>query len=237
MCGRSQMVRSRAVSEVRVDDDAQSLQLVEVAVDGGQVDVRSLLLDLCGQVFRRVVGLGLEECPQQETPGGSDPPSLPAHDVQDAFDSGSVSRLDGGRTLRLAHATTLCGDPAGTVWVCSATERHAVHELSLCDAILGTTMKHAEGRPVTQVTVRIGHLRQVVPDALRFGWEVLTEPTELRGCELVVEQIPASVECQGCGAVSTLDLPVLMCGTCGSFDVTLLTGEEFLIVAMELAEA
>jgi hydrogenase nickel incorporation protein HypA/HybF len=112
-----------------------------------------------------------------------------------------------------------------------------VHELSLCDAILGTTMKHAEGRPVTQVTVRIGHLRQVVPDALRFSWEILTEPTELQGCELVIEQVPATVECQECHTVTTLDLPILACGTCGSFSVSLRSGEEFLIVAMELAEA
>jgi hydrogenase nickel incorporation protein HypA/HybF len=111
-----------------------------------------------------------------------------------------------------------------------------VHELSLCDAILGTTTKYADGRPVSQVTVRIGHLRQVVPDALRFGWELLTEPTDLKGCELVIEQIPATVECRECRAVTTLDLPILSCGTCGSFEVTLLTGEEFLIVALELAE-
>jgi hydrogenase nickel incorporation protein HypA/HybF len=112
-----------------------------------------------------------------------------------------------------------------------------VHELSLCDAILGTAMKHAEGRPVSQVTVRIGHLRQVVPDALQFSWEVLTGSTELQGCELVIEQIPATVACHECQAVTTLDLPVLSCGTCGSFSVTLRTGEEFLLVAMELAEA
>jgi hydrogenase nickel incorporation protein HypA/HybF len=112
-----------------------------------------------------------------------------------------------------------------------------VHELSLCEAILGTTMKHADGRPVTQVTVRIGHLRQVVPDALRFGWELLTEPTELRGCALVIEQIPATVECRECRAVTTLDMPILVCGTCGSFEVTLLSGEEFLIVSMDLVEA
>ena len=122
------------------------------------------------------------------------------------------------------------------MWICSPPERHSVHELSLCDAIVGTTMKHAEGRPVTQVTVRIGHLRQVVPDALRFGWELLTEPTELKGCELVIEQIPATVECRECHALTTLDMPILTCGTCGSFAVTLLSGEEFLIVSMELAE-
>jgi hydrogenase nickel incorporation protein HypA/HybF len=111
-----------------------------------------------------------------------------------------------------------------------------VHELSLCDAIVGTATKHAEGRPVTQVTVRIGHLRQVVPDALQFGWEVLTDGTDLKGCELVIEQIPATVECRRCHAVSTLDLPILECGRCGSFEVSLRSGEEFLIVSMELAE-
>jgi hydrogenase nickel incorporation protein HypA/HybF len=112
-----------------------------------------------------------------------------------------------------------------------------VHELSLCEAILGSTSKHADGRRVTQVTVRIGHLRQVVPEALLFGWEVLTDSTDLKGCELVVEQVPAVVECTVCGALTTLDMPILCCGTCESFEVKLLTGEEFLIVSMDLVEA
>jgi hydrogenase nickel incorporation protein HypA/HybF len=101
---------------------------------------------------------------------------------------------------------------------------------------VGTTMKHAEGRAVEQVTVRIGHLRQVVPDALLFGWELLTDPTVLKGAELVIEQVPATVSCAQCGAETTLDLPVLACGSCGSFEVTLLTGDEFLVVSMDLAE-
>jgi hydrogenase nickel incorporation protein HypA/HybF len=102
---------------------------------------------------------------------------------------------------------------------------------------VGTTMQRADGRPVTQVTVRIGHLRQVVPDALRFGWEVLTDSTELKGCELLIEQVPAVVVCRECRSETTLDMPILVCGTCGSFEVTLRSGEEFLIVSMEVADA
>ena len=98
-------------------------------------------------------------------------------------------------------------------------------------------MQHAEGKAVTQVTVRIGHLRQVVPDALRFGWELLTEPTNLKGAELVIEQVPATVSCTECGEETTLDMPILACGSCGSFEVKLLSGEEFLIVSMDIAEA
>jgi hydrogenase nickel incorporation protein HypA/HybF len=112
-----------------------------------------------------------------------------------------------------------------------------MHELSLCDAILGSAEKHANGQSVKQVTVRIGHLRQVVPDALQFSWEVMTDSTGLKGTELVIEQVPAVVECADCGHESTLDLPILVCEACGSFEVKLLSGEEFLIVSMELADA
>jgi hydrogenase nickel incorporation protein HypA/HybF len=111
-----------------------------------------------------------------------------------------------------------------------------VHELSVCEAIVGTAMQRADGRPVKQVTVRIGHLRQVVPDALQFGWEILTDDTDLKGCELRIEQIPARIACRACQAETTLDMPILICGACESFDVTLLSGEEFLIVSMEVME-
>jgi hydrogenase nickel incorporation protein HypA/HybF len=112
-----------------------------------------------------------------------------------------------------------------------------MHELSLSDAIRATAVKHAEGRTVQQVTVRIGHLRQVVPDALLFGWRMITESTELSATELVIEEIPAVVECVRCGEQTTLDAPILMCGVCESFDVKLLSGEEFLVVSLDLVDA
>jgi hydrogenase nickel incorporation protein HypA/HybF len=112
-----------------------------------------------------------------------------------------------------------------------------MHELSICSAIASTAEKHAEGRPVSQVKVRIGHLRQVVPDALQFGWEVVSSTTQLKDAELVIEQVPAIVECLECGARTTLDLPILACGTCEGFDVKLLSGEELLVVSIDLVDA
>jgi hydrogenase nickel incorporation protein HypA/HybF len=111
-----------------------------------------------------------------------------------------------------------------------------MHELSLCEAILGKALRHADGRPVTKVTVRIGALRQVVPDALQFGWQMLTQSTDLMEADLVIEQVPAVVRCKVCGVKTELDMPILMCGSCGSFEVELLSGEEFLVVSLDLAE-
>jgi len=111
-----------------------------------------------------------------------------------------------------------------------------MHELSICRAIANTAARHADGRTVSQVTVQVGHLRQVVPDALQFSWEVVSSTSDLKDAELVVEQVPAVVECQHCGARTTLDLPVLACGACSGIDVKLLSGEELLVVSIDVVD-
>jgi hydrogenase nickel incorporation protein HypA/HybF len=111
-----------------------------------------------------------------------------------------------------------------------------MHELALCQAIVDTVSRHAEGRRVERVEVRIGHLRQVVPDSLLFSWELLTDGTELAGCALVVDHVPAVAECCACRGVTTLELPILVCGACGSTDVELVSGQEFLIASIDRAQ-
>ena len=110
-----------------------------------------------------------------------------------------------------------------------------MHELALSEAIAGTVEARAGTRPVTEARIRIGHLRQVVPDALTFAWSMITDGTALDGCELVIEHVPAVVACRACGADSTLTVPLLVCGACGTTDVELVSGDEFLLVSIELA--
>jgi hydrogenase nickel incorporation protein HypA/HybF len=107
-----------------------------------------------------------------------------------------------------------------------------MHELSLCQAIADTVVRYADGQRVSRVDVQIGHFRQVVPDSLQFAWSILTEKTELAGCELVVEQVPVVIKCRACGEQTTLDLPILLCAACTSTDVALLSGDEFVIASI-----
>lgn len=111
-----------------------------------------------------------------------------------------------------------------------------MHELSLSAAIADTVRDHAADRGVTQVTVRIGHLRQVVPDSLALCWGMVTQGTDLDGAELVIDHVPAVVGCAACGARTVIDRPVLVCGPCGSRDVELVSGEEFLVVSIDVLE-
>lgn len=111
-----------------------------------------------------------------------------------------------------------------------------MHELALCEAIADTVNRYADGQGVERVEVRIGHFRQVVPDSLIFSWELLTEGTNLAGCELAIDHVPAVVECHECGKDTTLDFAVLMCASCNSTDVTLVSGEEFQIASIDRAK-
>jgi hydrogenase nickel incorporation protein HypA/HybF len=111
-----------------------------------------------------------------------------------------------------------------------------VHELSICQALCETVDREAAGRRVHRVDVRIGHLRQVVPDSLQFSWEMLTTGTHLEGCELVIEHVAAVVRCASCEAETTLDWPVLACATCEGHDVELVSGDELLIASLDVAD-
>lgn len=109
-----------------------------------------------------------------------------------------------------------------------------MHELAISEAIARSAIKHAAGRPVASVIVQIGHLRQVVPDALTFSWEMATAGTELDGAELAVDHVPAVVACGACGERTTLEVPVLRCGTCGTHEVALEQGDELVLVSIEI---
>jgi len=56
-----------------------------------------------------------------------------------------------------------------------------MHELALSEAIADTVAARAGSRPVTEARVRIGFLRQVVPEALTFAWSMITDGTRICG--------------------------------------------------------
>ena len=111
-----------------------------------------------------------------------------------------------------------------------------MHELSIADAVFRIVDRHADGRRVALVELRVGHLRQVVPDALTFAWELVTEGTLAEGAELRIEQVPATVRCASCTAQTTLEEFPARCGACGSPDVDTTGGDELLVDSLELEE-
>jgi hydrogenase nickel incorporation protein HypA/HybF len=111
-----------------------------------------------------------------------------------------------------------------------------MHELSIAEAIVDVAARHAAGRRVLRVEVRVGHLRQVVPDALDFAFTLVAEGTAVQGAELTIAHVPAAGRCRDCGATSVMQGFPLCCAMCGGLDVDVVTGEELLVEALELED-
>jgi len=107
-----------------------------------------------------------------------------------------------------------------------------VHELSIAQGVVEVVSRHAEGRRVTRVEMRVGHLRQVVPSALEFAFGLLTEGTPLQGAALVIEDVPVVARCRACGTETQMDAFPFQCG-CGGYELDLVAGEELLVDSLE----
>jgi len=109
-----------------------------------------------------------------------------------------------------------------------------MHELSLAAAIAEITHRHARGRKVTRVEVAVGHLRQAVPSALSFGFELVTMGTSLEGAALEVRQVPVRGRCRMCGEEVEPEAWPLACPVCASFELEITGGEELIVEALEV---
>lgn len=112
-----------------------------------------------------------------------------------------------------------------------------MHELSICGSIAGIVTRHAAGRPVRVINVRVGQLRQIVPDTLAYCWELVSAQTPLEGSRISVESVPARLRCRACEHVTEVGAaPAFACGACGGVDTEVVSGEEFLVTSLELGE-
>jgi hydrogenase nickel incorporation protein HypA/HybF len=112
-----------------------------------------------------------------------------------------------------------------------------MHELSLSSAVLATTLKHADGRRVSAINLRIGRLRQVIPDSLEFYFEFVSRETVCEGARLEMEVIDARLRCRPCGTEWAIEIPAFRCPSCGGSEVEVASGDEFEVESIEVEEA
>ncbi|MCB0932202.1 MAG: hydrogenase maturation nickel metallochaperone HypA [Mycobacterium sp.] len=111
-----------------------------------------------------------------------------------------------------------------------------MHELSLCQAIAGVVKPHAAGRRVEVVRLKVGALRQVVPETLSFCWTLVRDHQDMPDAELELELVPAEVACRACGEQSQITSRwSVRCPRCDSADVAVVHGEEFLVTSVDVS--
>ena len=108
-----------------------------------------------------------------------------------------------------------------------------MHELSITRNIVAIVSEAAAGRRVTSVRLEIGQLSAVMPEAVRFCFDVCAQGTVLEGARLEIDSIAGRGVCNRCAAEIPLTQLAGRCG-CGSLDIRGVAGTELKVKEMEV---
>jgi hydrogenase nickel incorporation protein HypA/HybF len=115
-----------------------------------------------------------------------------------------------------------------------------MHEMGIAMEIVeiaaASIPKGIENVRIEKVNLKIGKLAAVVPESLRFCFEIVAKDTPLSGAELSMEEVPVVAVCNECSAEWTITSPVFTCIKCGSGSVRVVSGRELDIVSIEIAD-
>ncbi|MGH7905708.1 MAG: hydrogenase maturation nickel metallochaperone HypA [Candidatus Binataceae bacterium] len=110
-----------------------------------------------------------------------------------------------------------------------------MHELAITESIVEQISERVGNARVTRVVLEIGAFSGVMPDALRFCFDLCAESTALKGAALEIMEIPGLAHCRTCENEIHLDEPFALC-RCGSADLVFLKGRELRIKGVELID-
>lgn len=107
-----------------------------------------------------------------------------------------------------------------------------MHETALMQNLIETTLQTIKNRNiirVDRVVISIGKFANVLPDALSFAFQAMTQDGIMKGAKLEIEYLPAVARCEACGYEYQADLFPFICPVCKSRIFVLISGEEVYI--------
>jgi hydrogenase nickel incorporation protein HypA/HybF len=112
-----------------------------------------------------------------------------------------------------------------------------VHELSICQALIEQVEAVAskEGAvQVVQVRIGIGPLSGVEPQLLEQAFQLARAGSIAATASLLIDHLPIRVSCRQCGQETEAKVTNLVCGNCGDWHTQLVSGNEMLLMQVEL---
>ncbi len=109
-----------------------------------------------------------------------------------------------------------------------------MHEMSIMRNVVDIVQEHAAGRPVRRLRLEVGLLSGVMPDALRFCFDMVARGTVLEGAVLEIVELPVRACCSACGEEEMLHEIRWQCSRCGG-RLQWQGGDELAVKEMELA--
>lgn len=112
-----------------------------------------------------------------------------------------------------------------------------MHELGIMQELLEIAQEQArqhQARQIHGLTVRVGALAGVEPDALSFAFDVATVGTLAEGATLTIESVPIGCHCDHCAQDFEPIGFVFACPGCGQISTRILRGRELELVKLEV---
>jgi hydrogenase nickel incorporation protein HypA/HybF len=108
-----------------------------------------------------------------------------------------------------------------------------MHELSICQSIVESVCEAVPEGEVLVVTVEIGRLSGVVPDAVRFCFEACSRDTRVEGARLDIVEVPGRGRCGSCEQELEMEGLIARCA-CGNPFLEIVRGRELRIRSVEV---
>lgn len=112
-----------------------------------------------------------------------------------------------------------------------------MHEIGICESVLAAVEARAAGRPVAGLTVRVGALLRVVPEAFAQSFELVSVGSIADGAQPELVMVPVRGTCRDCGARFEAHEPILGCAECGSVRVTSSGGDDLVLESIRYRPA
>ena len=113
-----------------------------------------------------------------------------------------------------------------------------MHEFTIGESLVTAVLtelrrpEHVRLR-LRRARVVIGAMHAIVPDSLCLAYEVLTRETPAAGSVLEIVSVPPAARCRRCAWEGPIELPLFLCGACGSGDVEVQRGTELYLDQLE----
>lgn len=110
-----------------------------------------------------------------------------------------------------------------------------MHELTIVESILDILKEQIKGK-VTSIKLRIGEMSGVVPEALRFSFQIASEGTIAHGATLDIEHVPLTARCNDCYEIFHIKDYSFECSRCGGNNFKIVGGRELMIEEVEIED-
>ncbi len=112
-----------------------------------------------------------------------------------------------------------------------------MHEMSLMEGVAQIIDEAAQAngfRRVRKVTLEIGQLALVDPEAMRFCFAAVMEDSLAEGAVLEIVDVPGSGWCTPCAASVPMSDIIAACPNCGGYQVQATGGLEMKLSSLEV---